>query len=398
MQPTAIREYAEAADKTNHQDMEKMYFHLVKADPPPPIGAPRDPAAGARVWSAEDWFALPADTLFASYAGDFQPRDVDGDPLGTADRLAIQAIWGERQSSANGNWGEAPDPRGPGVEWIRSGTESAIPVVESRETPEETAMRNLPGKDGYGPSRGTEHIDRPDNERRAEALGVLVHELAEGNGIDVVREGPADSTLRRLPTVLAHEDGGIEVRLGGLQFDRPSTVDLIEETTAVAVAIAWRHEYNAGKRPAPQLDRAMVAGVIAGHEMVQSAGIRCPMAPDYSEHVSRWARTQRESETPGQMREEAGAVIRLATAAEWRMRVPTTPRDRARWERMRKERGPGTEPVPVTNRSDSGKPAAEPQRLAAGQGAPARPKISEPAGTAGRTAPARTPATNAPAR
>lgn len=159
-----------------------------------------------------------------------------------------------------------------------------------------------------------------------------------------------------------------------------------------------RHEYNKGKRPGAELDRAVVAGVIAGHEIVQSAGIRCPMGPDYSEHVSRWARGHRESGTPERMATEADAVTRLATAAEWRMRVPTTPRDRSRWERMRKEREPGTEPVPVTTGNDNEKHGAEPQRLAAGQGAPARPKISEPASAAERTAPARSPASGSPRR
>ena len=70
-------------------------------------------------------------------------------------------------------------------------------------------MRNRPGKDGYGPARGTDHIDRPENDRRAEALGILLHEVAEGNGIDVVCNGAPDPSMRRLPTVLAHDDGGI---------------------------------------------------------------------------------------------------------------------------------------------------------------------------------------------
>lgn len=166
----------------------------------------------------------------------------------------------------------------------------------------------------------------------------------------------------------------------------------------MAIAIAWGHEYNKGKRPGAELDRAVVAGVIAGHEIVQSAGIRYPMGPDYSEHVSRWARGHRESGTPERMATEADAVTRLATAAEWRMRVPTTPRDRSRWERMRKEREPGPEPVPITTGNDNEKHGAEPQRLAAGQGAPARPKISEPASAAGRTAPARSPASGSPRR
>ena len=173
-------------------------------------------------------------------------------------------------------------------------------------------MRNLPGKDGYGPARGTEHIERPDNERRAQALGILLKELAEGSGIDIVRsQSRPDAGVTALPALLAHDDGGVEVRLGAGQFDRPSTVDLIEETMAVAIAIAWKRESKTAAEPHEQLERATVAGIIAGHELLQSAGIRCPMAADHSETVTKWATERRKTETPAQAAAEMDAAVAL---------------------------------------------------------------------------------------
>ena len=399
MSRTAISYYAEAAETTNERDMETTYFHLVKAEPPFGIGTPRQPPPDARVWSPKDWFALPSDRLFASYAGDFQPRDTDGDALETAERLSIQAMRGQTGSTAAGSWCEAADPSEDGVDWIRSGPDSATPVIEVQEQPGEYAMRNLPGKHGYGPARGTEHIERPDNYRRAQALGILLKELADGSGIDIVRsQTRPDAGVSTQPALLAHEDGGVEVRLGAGQFDRPSTVDLIEETMAVAIAIAWKRESKTGVEPHQQLERAAVAGIIAGHELVQSAGIRCPMAADHSETVTKWAAERRKAETPAQAAAEMDAAVALAAATEWSLRLPSTPRQRKRWNRVRSERNPATEPAPIardpastTARDRSA--GAEGRRLATGDGAPARPTVTSPTKTAGRGAPAPTHAT-----
>ena len=100
MNQTAIAHYAEAAELTNHRDMETSYFHLGKAEPPFGIGTPRQPPPEARVWSPQDWFALPSGRLFPAYAGDFQPRDTDGDVLQTAERLSIQAMRGQTGRTA----------------------------------------------------------------------------------------------------------------------------------------------------------------------------------------------------------------------------------------------------------------------------------------------------------
>ena len=399
MNQTAIAHYAEAAELTNHRDMETSYFHLGKAEPPFGIGTPRQPPPEARVWSPQDWFALPSGRLFPAYAGDFQPRDTDGDVLQTAERLSIQAMRGQTGRTAGGAWSETAYPSVDGGDWIRSGPDTATPVIEVREHPGDCAMRNLPGKDGYGPARGTEHIERPDNERRAQALGILLKELAEGSGIDIVRsQSRPDAGVTALPALLAHDDGGVEVRLGAGQFDRPSTVDLIEETMAVAIAIAWKRESKTAAEPHEQLERATVAGIIAGHELVQSAGIRCPMAADHCETVTKWATERRKAGTPAQAAAEMDAAVALAAATEWSLRLPSTPRQRKKWNRVRSERNPATEPAPIardpaSTRAKDRTAGPEGRRLATGDGAPARPRLTSPTKTAGRGAPAPSHAT-----
>ena len=401
-QQTAISHYGEAADEANHQDMETVYFHLVKAEPALPIGTPRQAPAGARVWTPEDWFALPAEKLFPAHAGDFQPRDPYGDVLGTAERLSIQAMRAEHGMTAIGAWSEAVDPVDPRVAWIESGPDAAIPVMEMREDRKRSAMRNLPGKDGYGRERGTEQIHRPDNHRRVEGLAILLKELGEGRGIDVVRNGPAKDEQGALPEMFAHEDGGIEIKLGGPQLGRPSTFDLIEETTAVAVAMAWKTADSKSENPDNQLERAQVAGIIAGHELVQSAGIRCPMAPDYARTVSKWTAELAKTRTPDQVDKELNAATALAAATEWSIRLPTTSRERKRWDRIREQRNPGTEPEPITNRethsAEHPVPPATPRRLGRGEAGPARPRVTTPASNAFPAGPGHSHAPNAAER
>lgn len=392
--PSAISHYAEAAERANHPDMETVYFHLVKGEPALPIGTPRQPPAGARVWTPQDWFALPSDRLFPTHAGDFQPRDTEGDVLGTADRLSIQAMQGQYGITGTGAWSEPANPLKATVGWIGSGPETATPVIEVGEEPDKAAMRNLPGKNGYGRARGTEGIDRPDNGRRVEALAILLKELAEGKGIDLVRNGPADHGPNALPTLLSHEDGGMEIRLGGSRLDRPSTVDLIEETTAVAIAIAWQSHDKKPASPQERLDRATVAGIIAAHELVQSAGIRCPMAPDHAEHVSKWASERRNADTPDRVATELNEATALAAATEWSLRLPSTPRQRTRWDRIRQQRDPAAVPAPITGAGENEAERPAPRRLATGQASPARPNVTTPAPSAARTAPAHSHATN----
>ena len=183
MTTTTSRAWARKAADTDDPAVDTMYFHLVRADEATALGTPETPPNDARIWKTEDWFDAPAERMFASFIGDCQPRAADGGVLRTSERLAITAAAAEHGHLPSGAWTavEVEDPNS--VLWIESDSGGAVPIAEAAEEERHRALRDLPGKHGYGRARGTENVDRPDQAARASALALRIDEIARGSGI-----------------------------------------------------------------------------------------------------------------------------------------------------------------------------------------------------------------------
>ena len=313
-------------------DLLTMYFHLARGEEPPPLGTPEAPPDGTRVWRPEDWFDTPAERMFAPCIGDCQPRSADGGVLRTEERLAIAAATAATSGRPPiGAWTavEVEDPKA--VLWIESASGGAVPVSETEEPDTKRALRDLPGKHGYGRARGTEDIDRPDQEARTNALSLRIEETARGSGIDLERdERRADPG--ELPSLTEHDDGGVTMRLTGGWTGQPSTPDLFEEATAVAIGRAYQ---KAGPVP-DRLERATIAGIVAGHQLVQTAGLKT-MAVTHGETVARWRKTVK-SVDPGAADRAARNIVELAQQVETDMALPRTERQIQQWDERRAAR------------------------------------------------------------
>ena len=295
---------------------------------------------GARVWKAEDWFDTPAEQMFAPCIGDCQPRHADVEVLRTDERLAITAA----TAAASGRppiaaWTavEVDDPDD--VLWIETAPGGAVPVTETEEPNTQRALRDLPGKRGYGRARGTEDIDRPDQEARASALALRTDEIARGSGIDLERDS-RKADPGELPSITDHGDGTVTMSLTAGWTGQPSTPDLFEEATAVAIGRAYQ---KAGPGP-ERLEHATIAGVIAGHQLVQSAGLKT-MAITHGETVAGW-RKRLKAADPAAADREARSIVELAQLVETDMALPRTERQMRKWDERRNARTAAPETAP----------------------------------------------------
>ena len=337
----AVRKYAAQAHAGDQDAIEKVYFHLVRGEHPPAMGDSQPAPLGEHVWTAGDWFETPTERMFPSYCGDCQPRHADGGVLQTTERLAIAAACAEEGLYAGDAWASVGPEAGQEAIWI-SATETgaAIRVARVAESDQHRAMRDLSGKDGYGRARGTEHIDRPDQRARATALALHVDEIARGSGIELRRAENPRAIEEQLPELAVYRDGGVRATLGKAWGPRPSTPDIVNETTAVAIARAYTYA-----EPSPnRLERAQVAGILAAHHLVQSAGIRT-LATTHEAKVAAWHERQ-ENRGGDATRNETRAVVQLATKVEHDLALPRTERQFKRWEKRTAARD-SEEPVPA---------------------------------------------------
>lgn len=374
-EPTTIaaHHFADEGAKAPENEIDKAYFHLVKAEEPWPIGETEQPPANAKVWTAEDWFDMPPERMFTNYVGDCQPRHADGQILQTAERMAIEAACARSGSTANDAWTGVPGESDADVIWIASRNGAgAMPTAAVEEDAQHRAMRDLPGKDGYGRARGTEDIERPSQAARVRALALHVGEVARASGIELRRETGASAPRDHLPRMACYADGGSRVTLGPGFHERPSTPDLIEETTAVAIARA----HARGDEHPQRWQRAVIAGVIAGHHLAQTAGVRT-LAPTHEDTVAAWRDKQKER-GPEAAREERIAVVQLVRGTEWDLALPRSERQFRQWDRRTQARG-DERPTPVGDAgrrtatevlggADAPMPAREPGRRPAPAG------------------------------
>ena len=238
--PITSRAWARRAEDSDDPSLDTMYLHLVRASETPSLGTPETPPAGVRIRRAEDWLDAPPDRMFADFIGDSQPRAADGGVLRTEERLAITAATAESGRLSNGTWTAVDAENTTGVLWIEGADGGAVPVAESGETNSHRALRDLPGKHGYGRARGTEHINRPDQTTRASALALRIDEIARGSGIDLKRDDETKVDPGELPSITAHRDGGVTMSLTTGWTGEPSTPDIVEEATAVAIGRAYQ--------------------------------------------------------------------------------------------------------------------------------------------------------------
>ena len=213
-------------------------------------------------------------------------------------------------------------------------------------------MRDLPGKDGYGRSRGTEHIDRPSQAARVTALALHGKEIREASGIEIVREPRKERTDGREappgdgagPELAYYRDGGVRATLDAGYFSQPTTPDLIDEIAAVAISRAWQSEHAEAKRgnePASgkqqRIERATIAGLIASHHLVQSAGVHS-VATEWGERVTEWV-DRLKQHRPEQARYEMRRTVELTRRLEYDLRLPRSPREIERGTRRAAARG-----------------------------------------------------------
>ncbi len=371
---TAItaQHYTDEPGKAPETEVDEAYFHLVEGKEPWPIGETEKPPANARVWTAEDWFDIPADRMFTNYVGDCQPRHADGGILRTTERMAIHAACTRSGMTANNAWTGLAPGADDDVVWVASPDgNGAMRTGPCAEEPQHQAMRDLPGKDGYGRARGTEEIDRPSQAARVRALALHVSEVAQASGIELRREDRPSAPRDGVPRIACYADGGMRVTLGAGVHDRPSTPDLVEETTAIAIARA----YARGDDHPQRWQRAVVAGIIAGHHLVQTAGIRT-LATTHETTVAAWRDAQK-SQDPEAARQERAAVVRLARTTEWDLALPRTERQFRRWDRLvhdRQQRTRGRErPAASHDRGRGERQHGRSRPLQQGVPHPARP-------------------------
>ena len=337
----AVREYAAQAHAGDQDAIEKVYFHLIRAEEPPAVGDSEPAPVDQHVWTSDDWFDTPAKGMFPGYCGDCQPRHADGGVLQTTERLAIAAACAHDGLYAGDAWANVGPEAGQSAIWITAGeTGAAIRVARVEESDQHRAMRDLTGKDGYGRARGTEHIDRPDQRARTTALALHVDEITRGSGVELRRADNGRASDGELPKLAVYTDGGVRATLGRAWAARPSTPDIVDETTAVAIARAYTYAQPSPKR----LERAQVAGIIAAHHLVQSAGIRT-LATTHEAKVAAW-RKRHEERGDDAARNETRAVVNLARKVEHDLGLARTERQFKRWEGRTAGRD-SEEPVPA---------------------------------------------------
>ena len=341
MNPITSRVWAARNAENDDPAIDQIYFHLVRADRAADLGEPEPPPKGVRVWMAEDWFDTPAERMFASFIGDCQPRAVDGGVLRTGERLAITAAAAERGHLPCRAWTAVDAEKSAPTLWIEGAGGGAIPVTETEEPDARRALRDLPGKHGYNRARGTENIDRPSQEARTAALALRIDEIARGSGIDLERNDPAKVDPSELPSLTEHADGGVTMGLTNGWTSKPSTPDLFEEATAVAIGRAYQTA-----EPGPgRLEQATIAGIIAGHQLVQSAGLKT-MAVTHGNTVAEW-RKQLKRADPGAADRQARATVELAERIETDLALPRTERQQRQWDDRRKARAAPADTAPV---------------------------------------------------
>ena len=372
----ALKHFAEPRPEVSDKALETVYFHIVRAEEPMPLGDDAVPPAHARVWSADDWFKLPGARMFAPAIGDWQPRNEEGKTLKTSERLAVIAGAHAIRNTGIGTWVWAAGEVKDATFWIgASGTERATLVGKVAESRETAAMRDLPGKDGYGRARGTEHLDRPDQAARITALALHGKEIAEASDIEIVRETPEATADARntqpgaitIPELACYRDGAVRATLGPGHFNQPTVPDMVNEIATVAISRAWQLERaesrKTGNHPDQEperIGRATMAGLIASHHLTQSAGVRT-IVTGWDEHVTTWVANLKKH-GPEHARAEMRRTVELTRHLEWDLQLPRNPRQIQRGMKRAAARGnerptpalctePGTRTAPAQPKS-----------------------------------------------
>lgn len=390
-----LEHFAAQRPEVTDDALEAVYFHVVRAEEPQPLGD-GSAATEERTWTAEDWFELPAEKMFDPTIGDCQPRNADGGILRTAERLAVTAgayangeipigswVWASADSTARTFRIDGP---GPG---------NATLIAKVNENAETAAMRDLPGKEGYGRARGTEHVDRPSQSARVTALALHAKEIAEATGIEIVRQTPEKAAQTpgalpgdiQTPALATYRDGGVRATIDPRHFKQPATPDLVDEITAIAVSRAWQRQVHEARRTNTgaggkheQVERATVAGLIASHHLIQSAGVHT-LTGKWGDKVTAWVDELKQS-GPEHARDEIRRTVKLTRQLEWDLQLPRNPRQIERGKKRTAERG-DEDPTPAPDRAENGRmtprPAARVATRAAGQKNPNPPEAPAPA-------------------
>ena len=154
-------------------------------------------------------------------------------------------------------------------------------------------------------------------------------------GIDLKRRDETMVDPGELPSITEHADGGVTLDLTTGWTGRPSTPSIVEEATAVAIGRTYQ---TAGPGP-NRVEHATIAGIIAGHQLVQSAGLHT-MAITHGETVAGWRKTLKNAD-PATADLAARAVVELAGRIETDLALPRTDREARRWDERRNARTDG---------------------------------------------------------
>ena len=355
MEPaSATAHFAREAADDPENAIEQVYQHLIGADEPLALGDGTEPPQDTRIWTADDWFRLPEDRMLSGFAGDCQPRDEDGSILRTSERLAIVAA---ARGTAAGAW-SAVERDTPDALWIAGPDGGGVtPVARIGEKAEAAAMRDLRGPNGYGRARGTEGVARPNQAARAAALALHVDEIRRASNIELARPAQAGGgSSGRLPEITVR-NGAVRAELGKRWIDHWSVPDIADETTAVAIARAVEQDDDPG--------RSRVAGIIAGHNLVQCAGLRT-IGAGHGAAVRAWVE-ETERRGGSAARTERRKVVALVRSVEWDLRRPRSAREIERAERRAARHAAAEGPRKGT--AAPKQPAPAPKRAAGAGGA-----------------------------
>ena len=188
---------------------------------------------------------------------------------------------------------------------------------------------------------------------------------------------PIIGTLAKA-AITSHADGGVTMDLTMGWTGEPSRPDLVEEATPVAIGRTYQKA-----EPGPhRVERATIAGITAGHQLVQNAGLQT-MSVTHGETVAEWRRTLRTRDRAAADR-EARAVVELTRRIETDLALPRTSREMRQWDERRSTRA-GRAPAPDAGVADRATRDAQggPKTPEA---APVRRAGTTPGGTDRRTA------------